>query len=39
MAIKMIHLDENRSDNALEAHIKTILQKALKVAAPDEAAS
>ena len=34
MAIQMIHLHENRSENAIEASIKNILQKALKIASP-----
>lgn len=35
LAIKMIHLHENRSDNALEATIKNILQRTLKVVVPE----
>ena len=31
LAIKMIHLHENRSDNALEAMIKNLLQRGLKL--------
>ena len=39
MAIKMIHLHENKSDKALEAHIKTIFQQAVKIATPNKNAS
>ena len=31
LAIRMIHLHENRSDNALEAMIKNLLQRGLKL--------
>ena len=34
LAIQMVHLHENRSDNAIEAAIKNVLQKALKLASP-----
>ena len=31
LAIQMVHLHENRSDNAIEAAIKNVLQRALKI--------
>ena len=31
LAIKMVHLHENRSDNTLEAMIKNLLQRAVKI--------
>ena len=34
LAIQMVHLHENRSDNAIEAMIKNILQRALKITSP-----
>ena len=36
LAIKMVHLHENRSDNAIEAAIKNILQRTLKITVPEQ---
>ena len=36
LAIKMVHLHENRSDNAIEASIKNILQRTLKITVPEQ---
>lgn len=36
LAIRMVHLHENRSDNAIEAAIKNILQRTLKITVPDK---
>lgn len=36
LAIRMVHLHENRSDNATEASIKNVLQRALKLTSVEE---
>ena len=39
LAIKMVHLHENRNENAIEASIKNVLQKALQITTPNNNAN
>ena len=39
LAIKMVHLHENRNENAIESSIKNVLQKALQIITPNNNAN